>query len=75
MCKAFANGSSANKEISKTQFSKMIQSGKFNILDLINPAEVVNKIANKEKELSTKVPVDEVIKTTVISRKLFQNLF
>ena len=31
----------------------------------------MNKIANKEKELSTKVSVDEVIKTTVISTQLF----
>ena len=38
ICKAFANGSSANIEFSKTQLSKMIQSGGFvgNFLDLLN---------------------------------------
>ena len=38
---AFANGSSANIKVSKTQLSEMIQSGEFNILGMMNPAEVV----------------------------------
>ena len=39
--KSFENGSSANIKLSKTQLSKMMQSGGFNILDLMYPAEVV----------------------------------
>ena len=35
---AFANGSSVNIKFSKTQYSKMIQFGRFNFLDLINSA-------------------------------------
>ena len=53
--KAFANGLWANIKFSKTQLPKMIQLGGFNILDLINPAEVACKIANKAKDLSNKV--------------------
>ena len=53
--KAFENGSSANIKFSKTQFSKITLSGRFNVLDLINPAEVVYKTANKEKDLSNNV--------------------
>ena len=41
----------------------MIQSGEFNILDLINPAKAVYKIANEVKDLSKKGPLDEIIKT------------
>ena len=40
ICKAFANDSSANIKFLKTQLSKMIQSGGFNILHLLNPTEV-----------------------------------
>ena len=47
----------------------MIQSGGFNILDLMNPVEVVHKIVNKAKDLSNKVPLDDIIKTANISRK------
>ena len=53
--KAFANGLSANIKFSKTQLSKMIQLGGFNILDLMNPAELACNIANKAKHLSNKV--------------------
>ena len=66
--KAFANVLSANIKFSKTQLSK-IQSGEFNILDLINPAEVVNKAANKAKNISNKVSLDDVIKIVDVSRK------
>ena len=66
--KAFANGSPANIKFSKTQLSK-IQSGGFNILDLMNPAEVVYKIAIKAKNLSNKVPVDDVLIAAEVSRK------
>ena len=52
--KAFANDSSGNTKFSRTQFAK-IRSGWFNILDLMSPAEVVYKIANKAKDLSNKV--------------------
>ena len=40
---AFANGSWANIKSSASQLPKMIQSGKFNFLDLINPAGAVIK--------------------------------
>ena len=53
--KASANGSSANKKDSKTQLSKMIQWGGFNIVDLINPRRVVSKIVNKAEDVSNKV--------------------
>ena len=53
--KASANGSSANKKDSKTQLSKMIQWGGFNIVDLINPRRAVSKIVNKAEDVSNKV--------------------
>ena len=39
ICKAFGNGSTANIKVSKTQLSKVIQSGGFvgNFVDLLNP--------------------------------------
>ena len=46
---AFANGSSANITISKTLVSKMIHSGEFNIVNMINPLRVVSKIVNKQR--------------------------
>ena len=46
--KAFTNGSLANIKFSKTQLSK-VQSGGFNILNLINPAEVLCKMAKKQR--------------------------
>ena len=55
--KAIANGLSANIKFSKTQLSEMIQSGGFNILDLM------------KKDLSNKVPLDDKMKTGDISRK------
>ena len=47
----------------------MIQLGEFNILDRMNPAEAVHKIANKVKDLSNKVSLDEVIKTADFFKK------
>ena len=47
----------------------MIQSGGFDFLDLINLAKVVYKIANKAKDLSKKVSLDDVIKIADISKK------
>ena len=41
----------------------MIPSGEFNILDIGNPDEAVYNIANKLKDLSNKVSLDEVIET------------
>ena len=41
----------------------MIPSGEFNILDIRNPDEAVYNIANKLKDLSNKVSLDEVIET------------
>ena len=69
ICEDFANGSSANIKFSKTQLSKIIQSGGFNILDLMNPAKAVYRIANKGKDLSKKVSLDEVIKIADVFRK------
>ena len=68
ICKAFSNGSSANIKFSETQFSK-IQSGGLDILNLMNSADVVYKIANKAKDLSNKVSLDDVIKIADISWK------
>ena len=48
----------------------MIQSGGFDFLDLMNPAEVLYKIANKAKDLSNKVSLNEVIKTGDVARKI-----
>ena len=64
--KTSANGSSANKKDSKTQLSKMIQWGGFNIVDLINPRRVVSKIA---EDVSNKVSLNDIIKTTETFRK------
>ena len=47
-----------------------IQSEGFNILDLTNPAEVVYKTANKGKDISNKVSLDDVIKIADASRKV-----
>ena len=66
--KSFANCSSANIKFLKTQLSK-IQSGRFNILDLMNPAKTVYKIANKAQDLSNKVSLDDAIKIADVSRK------
>ena len=66
---AFANGSSANIKFSKTQLSKIIQSGWFNFLDLLNLAKLVYKISNKTKNLFNKMSLNEVIKSVDVARK------
>ena len=76
-CTAFANDSSAYINFPKTQFSKMRQSGGLNVLDLMNSAKIVDKIANKAKALSNKMSLDFVIKIDV-SRKILpdpENIF
>ena len=55
----------------------MRQSGGLNILDLMNSAKIVDKIANKAKALSNKMSLDYVIKIDV-SRKILpdpENIF
>ena len=54
--------------------STKIQTGGFNILDLMNPEESVYKIANKTEDLSNKVSLDEVIKTVNVFRKIMPDL-
>ena len=70
----FANGSSANIEFSKTQLSEMIQSGRFNIIDLMNPLRVMSKIVHKAEDLCNKVSLNDIIKATVTSRKIILDL-
>ena len=48
-----------------------IQSGGFDIVDIMNPAELVYEIANKGKGLSNKVSLDDVLKITDYSRKKY----
>ena len=66
---AFANGSSVNVKFSKTQLSKIIQSGGFNFLDLLNLAKLVYEISNKTKNLFNKMSLNEVIKSVDVARK------
>ena len=50
-----------------------MQSGGFNILDLINPAEAMYKIDNQVQELSNKVSLDKnykIINTADVERKV-----
>ena len=68
ICKAFANGSSANIKFLKTQFSKMIQSRGFIAPNAVNgtnpllsfpPFWTINSLANSyRKELKNKDPID-----------------
>ena len=51
----------------------MIQSGIFFFLDILNPAEEVYDIANKEKHLFIKFSRNKIIKTADVSRKLLLN--
>ena len=51
----------------------MRQSGGLNILDLMNSAKIVDKIANKAKALSNKMSLDYVIKIDV-SRKILPDI-
>ena len=53
-----------------------IQSRGFNAIDLLNPAEAINKIASKVKNLSNKLFHDEIhelIKTADVYRKIVPN--
>ena len=68
--KAFGNGSSSNIKFSKTYLSKIQLEG-FDILNLMNPAEVVPKIANESNDLPNKVSLDDVIKIGDISNNFF----
>ena len=67
--KAFANSSSVNRNFLRTLLPRMIRSRGFNILNLINPAEALHKIAHKAKYLSNKIPLDKVIWIVYIFRK------
>ena len=51
----------------------MIKQRGVNIFDLMNPAEIVNKTANKAKYLSNKVSLDDVIETADISKIFLPN--
>ena len=50
-----------------------IGSGEFDILDIMNPAELVHKIVNKAKDLSNKVSLDNLIKIADSSRKVLSD--
>ena len=60
-------------KFSKIQLSKMIKSGRLNFLDLLNPAEAVDKIANMLKNLSNKVSLNEKIKTVDNARRILRD--
>ena len=51
----------------------MIKSGRLNFLDLLNPAEAVDKIANMLKNLSNKVSLNEKIKTVANARRILRD--
>ena len=51
----------------------MIQSEGFNIIYLMNPLRAVSKIVNKAEDLSTKVPLNDIIKAIDTSRKIIKN--
>ena len=71
--KVFSNGSSPSIKFSKFQLSMLIQSGRFNIFDLMNPAEAVYKIANKIKDLSNNMSLDDAMTISVVSTKTLSN--
>ena len=52
ICKAFANGSLANIKVSKTQLSKMIQSGKIVIRDLSIFRNILLSAAKKGRDIA-----------------------
>ena len=82
--KAFANGSLANIRFSKTQLSKMIQSGVSvdNFLDLLNPDKsllfksdkVFKKNFNEVDKLSKKVTINDIIKIATDSKNVIKDL-
>ena len=61
--KTFTNGSSASIKFSKTQLSKMLQLGGFNIFDVMNIEDRLFKIPNKAKDLTKEVTLNDMIKT------------
>ena len=81
--KAFSNGSSANIKLSKTQLSKMIQSG--GLLGLLETFlnshkslpfkhdKMAKKIINEADKLSKKVTLNDITKTTTDSNKFLKN--
>ena len=50
--KAFANGSPTDIKFSKTQLSKVLESGGFAIFDSMNPFKIADNIVNKAEHLS-----------------------
>ena len=71
ICKAFANGSSANIKFSKTQLSKMIQSGGLahNITNtILDRSKMISKIINITDEFSQKVTFDNIMKASSVSK-------
>ena len=82
--KAFANGSLANIRFSKTQLSKMIQSGVSvdNFLDLLNPDKsllfksdkVFKNFFNEVDKLSKKVTINDIIKIATDSKNVIKDL-
>ena len=71
ICKAFANGSSANIKFSKTQLSKMIQSGGLahNITNtILDRSKMISKIINITDEFSQKVTLDNIMKASSVSK-------
>ena len=71
ICKAFANGSSANIKFSKTQLSKILQLEGL-IFDIIDPTKMLPKTINKVDELSKKVALNDIIGIANTSKKNFK---
>ena len=61
------NGSSAKTKFSKTQLSKMIQSGG-SIFYMPSSNKVLSEIVNTAEDLSNKVTLNEVIKAVCVSK-------
>ena len=72
--KLFANVSSTNRKFSKTQLSRMMQSGGYigmsNPINTINPIKVLSKVANKGEE--KKVKLNDIIKTVDICKSFLK---
>ena len=61
ICKTFANGSSVNIKFSKTQLSRMIQSGGFSVYDIVDLIKMFNKTIND-------ISLNDIIKTVNTSK-------
>ena len=71
--KLFANVSSTNRKFSKTQLSRMMQSGGYiGMSNPINPIKVLSKVANKGEDLSKKVKLNDIIKTVDICKSFLK---